>query len=391
MALGNSAFLALGFRPFFSVAAIFSILATCGWLGSYLLGWSAPHGGPTVLTWHAHEMVYGYALAVIAGFLLTAIRNWTGVRTLNGIPLLLLLLCWLAARLLPLAGDTLTLLWTAGADCLFDTLLLVAVAYPVFKVRQFRQIGILSKVALLLAGNLLFYAGVLGLFPPGVRAGLYSGVYLVVALILVMSRRVLPFFIENGLAPGSTVKNRAWLDISSLFLFLVFWIADVLWPDTAPVALLAGILCLLHGMRLAGWYVPGLWRVPLLWVLFLAYGALIAGFALKVVVFLFDLPPYPALHAFTYGGIGLFTLGMMTRVTLAHTGRSVREPPDLVTPMFALLAAGALIRVFLPLLDPAHYLLWISLALLFWVVPFGMFLAVFPPMLFQPRVDGQPG
>jgi len=386
----GGAFLALGFRPFYAVAAVFSVVAAGIWMGSYLLGWAWPRG-EAALTWHAHEMIYGYAMAVIAGFLLTAVRNWTGVATLNGIPLLLLLLCWLAARLLVLAGDALPLLWTAVADCLFGVLLLVAVSYPVARVRQYRQIGILSKLLLLLLANLLFYAGMLGLFPAGVRAGLYSGVYLVVALILVMARRVLPFFIQNGVAPRAQVKNRTWLDIASLVLFLALWIVDVLWPDTAPVAALAAILCLMHALRLAGWHHPALWRVPLLWVLFLAYAALVTGFALKAAVFLFGLSPFPALHAFTYGGIGLFTLGMMTRVSLAHTGRSIHELPAVVTPMFTLLAAGAVVRVLLPLLDPAHYQMWITVALVLWIVPFVLYLVVFLPMLLRPRVDGMPG
>jgi uncharacterized protein involved in response to NO len=386
----NSAVLALGFRPFFSAAALFSILATAGWVGAWLLGREWPGGSMAAMTWHAHEMIFGYAMAVVAGFLLTATRNWTGVQTLRGVPLLLLVCCWLVARVLLVLGDSVPLLWAAGADCLFNTLLLAAVACPVIRVRQYRQIGILSKVALLLLANLLFYAGVLDLFPQGTRAGLYTGVYMLMALILVMARRVLPFFIEKSLG-GPAVQNRAWLDVTSLVLFLVFWIVDVWRPDSAPVAALAILLCLLHGVRLAGWYRPGLMRVPMLWVLFLAYAALVLGFALKAAVLLFGLSPMLALHAFTYGGIGLFTLGMMVRVTLGHTGRNIQEPPATVAVMFALLAIGALVRVLLPLLDPARHTLWIALAECFWILPFGMFLASFLPMLLQPRVDGLPG
>jgi uncharacterized protein involved in response to NO len=386
----NSAVLGLGFRPFFAVAALFSILATAGWVGAWLLGLEWPGGNMAAMTWHAHEMIFGYAMAVVAGFLLTATRNWTGVQTLRGIPLLLLVCCWLSARVLLALGDTVPLTWAAGVDCLFNTLLLAAVACPVIRVRQYRQIGILSKVALLLVANLLFYAGVLGLFPPGTRAGLYTGVYMIMALVLVMARRVLPFFIEKGLGVPA-LQNHAWLDVASLLLFLVFWIVDVWRPDSAPVAALAILLFLLHGMRLAGWYRPGLMRVPMLWVLFLAYLALVLGFALKAAVLLFGLSPMLALHAFTYGGIGLFTLGMMVRVTLGHTGRNILEPPATVTVMFVLLASGALVRVLLPLLDPVHHTFWIALAECFWILPFGLFLVSFLPMLLQPRIDGLPG
>jgi uncharacterized protein involved in response to NO len=388
--LKNSAVLGLGFRPFFAVAALFSIMATAVWVGAWLLGREWPGGSMATMTWHAHEMVFGYAMAVVSGFLLTATRNWTGVSTLQGVPLLLLVCCWLAARILLACGDSVPLLWAAIADCLFDALLLAAVACPVIRVRQYRQAGILAMVALLLAANLLFYAGVLGLFPPGMRAGLYTGVYMLMALILVMARRVLPFFIEKGLGVPA-LKNPAWLDVASLVLFLVFWIVDVWRPDSAPVAVLAALLCLLHGVRLAGWYRPGLMRVPMLWVLFLAYLALVLGFALKAAVFLSGLSPLLALHAFTTGGIGLFTLGMMVRVTLGHTGRNIQEAPATVPVMFALLACSALVRVLLPLLDPVHHTVWIALAGCCWVLSFGLFLASFLPMLLQPRVDGLPG
>jgi len=386
----NTAVLNLGFRPFFALAAVFSILATAGWLGAWLLGLEWPGGGMAAMTWHAHEMIFGYAMAVVAGFLLTAARNWTGVQTLRGVPLLLLASYWLAARVLLALGEAVPLLWAAIADCLFNSLLLAAVACPVIRVRQYRQVGILSKVALLLVANLLFYAGMLGLFPQGTRAGLYTGIYMIVALILVMARRVLPFFIEKSLAVPA-LKNPGWLDVSSLVLFLVFWLVDIWRPDSAMVAALAGLLCLLHGARLAGWYRPGLMRVPLLWVLFLAYAALVLGFALKAGVYLFGLSPMPALHAFSYGGIGLFTLGMMVRVTLGHTGRNIQEPPAVVPFMFVLLAVGTLVRVVLPLLDPVHQPVWIAVAGCLWILPFGLFLASFLPMLLQPRADGLPG
>jgi uncharacterized protein involved in response to NO len=239
--------------------------------------------------------------------------------------------------------------------------------------------------------NLLFYAGVLEIYPWGVQAGLYSGVYLILALIFVMSRRVLPFFIERGVGQPVTLTNRAWLDGASLFLFLAFWIADIIEPDSLLVACLAGALCVLHAIRLAGWYAAGIWEKPLLWVLYLAYVAVAIGFALKVAVYLFGISPFLPLHAFTYGGVGLFTLGMMARVTLGHTGRNILEPPAAVAWMFGLLAIGSVIRVALPLFDAAHYVLWIGVSQVLWLLAFSLFLWVFLPMLFQPRTDGQFG
>ena len=383
------AILNLGFRPFFCGAAIFSFVSMLAWTGLYVFNWHWQPALPGV-TWHAHEMIFGYAMAVIAGFLLTAVRNWTGVQTLHGLPLLLLFLLWFMARLL-LAGDSRWLAWAALLDGLFNLLLVIALAWPVFKVRQFKQIGILSKVLLLMLANLLFYAGALEIYPWGMQAGLYSGVYLVMALIFVMSRRVLPFFIERGLVGSVTLSNRGWLDAASLLLFIVFWLADIIDPDSLLVAALAAGLCVLHALRLAGWYAAGIWGQPLLWVLFLAYAAVIAGFALKVAVYLFGISPFLPLHAFTYGGIGLFTLGMMARVTLGHTGRNIPEPPAGVAWMFALLVIGSIIRVVFPLFDAARYTLWMGLSQLLWMLAFFLFMVIFLRMLYQPRADGQPG
>ena len=370
---------------------LFSLLSTLVWLAIYVSGWSWQPGGLPAVSWHAHEMIFGYAMAVVAGFLLTAVNNWTGVQTLQGVPLLLLFLLWVTARCLLLFGSAGMLVWAAMADLLFNLLLLVALACPVFRVRQFKQVGILSKVLLLMLANLLFYTGLLGSYPEGVQAGLYSGVYLLMALIFVMSRRVVPFFVERGPGEAVAVTNRAWLDTASLMLFIAFWLADILQPDSLAVASLAACLSVLHGMRLAGWYAAGIWKQPLLWVLFLAYFALVAGFALKAAVAVSGISPLLSLHAFTYGGIGLFTLGMMARVTLGHTGRDVLEPPPAVAWVFGLVAVGSIVRVMLPLLDAQHYVAWIGLSQMLWVLAFLLFLWVFLPMLLQPRVDGRPG
>ncbi len=383
------AILNLGFRPFFAGAAMFSVLSMLIWMGMYILGWYWQPSLPAV-TWHAHEMVFGYGMAVIAGFLLTAVGNWTGEQTLHGIPLLLLFLLWLTARILLLAGETGVLAWAALADGLFNLSLVAALAWPILKVRQFKQFGILSKILLLMLANLLFYAGVLEIYPWGIQAGLYSGVYLIMALIFVLSRRVLPFFIERAAGPV-TLTNRAWLDAASLFLFIGFWLADIIEPDSLLVAWLAGVLCVLHTIRLVGWYAVGIWSQPLLWVLYLAYAAIVFGFALKAAVYVFGISPFLPLHAFTYGGIGLFTLGMMARVTLGHTGRNVLEPPAAVAWMFSALVAGTVMRVIIPLLDPGHYILWMGLSQLLWVLAFSMFLGMFLHMLYRPRADGQSG
>lgn len=391
LAASRRPILNLGFRPFFAGAAVFSVASMLAWAGMYLFGWLSQVTALPPTLWHAHEMIYGYGMAVIAGFLLTAVRNWTGVQTIAGIPLLLLFLLWLAGRLLLASGNSHLLQAAALTDALFGMGLVIAILVPIVRVKQWKQLGIVSKVVLLVASNMVFYAGALDLLEDGSRMGLYSGIYLVIALIFVMGRRVIPFFIEQGVGYPVQVRNRSWLDIASLVLFLGFWIADVLQPDTPLVAMLCAALLVLHTLRLLDWYTPGIWRRPLLWVLYLGYGWLSAGFALKAAVPVLGISPLPALHAFAYGGIGMITLGMMSRVTLGHTGRNVSEPPPVLWPMFAVLFAGAVCRVALPLFDPDRYLIWIAISQGLWIAAFSIFLAVCLPMLARPRADGQPG
>jgi len=385
------AWLRLGFRPFFLAAMAFGAIAMLAWLvvfGDYS---ELPLAGLTDMAWHGHEMIYGYSMAVIAGFLLTAVRNWTGVATLRGMPLLLLFLSWLAARLILTLGDAAWLYYAAAFDLLFNTGFLVAIAIPVLRTRGWAQTPILLKAALMAGSNLLFYLGAGGVMASGITIGLFSGLYLILALILMLSRRVLPFFIERGVGYPVQLTNRKWLDISSVVLFVVFWLADIFRPDSLPVSLLAIALLGLHAMRWVGWHTPGIWKKPLLWSLYLAYGSIIVGFALKAAVYFLNLSPYLALHAFSVGGIGLMTAGMMARVALGHTGRDIMHPPSVVTPVFLLLVAAALVRVALPMIDVGHYRLWVVVSQSLWIVAFSVLALRYLPILIQSRIDGQDG
>lgn len=388
---GSIAFLHLGFRPFFLVAGLSAILAITLWAAVRSFGLDLGPLPVAATQWHGHEMVFGYSLAVVAGFLLTAVYNWTGIRTASGAVLFSMALLWLLARIGWVMPAWIPMSITAGADLLFMTFLSIALLRPVFKVRQWKQLGIIAKVVLLMVANGLFYAGVFGLLEDGVRMGLYLGLYLVIALIMTMGRRVIPFFIEKGVGCPFQPKNWRWLDIASLLLFLLFTVVEVFYALPRVSALLAAALFLLHGLRLWGWYTPAIWTKPLLWVLFLGYGWLVIGFALWVLVWLLALSPFIALHAFAVGGVGLITLGMMARVALGHTGRNVFDPPAGLTPIFGLLLMAALLRVFGPLWLPLHYEVWLWLSQGFWVAGFAAFLWLYAPMLLRPRTDGRWG
>jgi uncharacterized protein involved in response to NO len=383
--------LRLGFRPFFLGAGVFAVISIFVWMLVYVYDIEHSFAGMSATTWHAHEMIFGFAIAVITGFLLAAIKNWTGQQTLRGTGLAVLFSLWILARLIPLTGltDSITLL--AVIDLLFMLFLVVATAIPVLKAKQYKQIGIVSKLVLLMLSNTLFYLGVAGIVEEGIRWGLYSGLYMVIALLFVMARRVVPFFIEKGIDGQADIKNRLWVDISSLILLAVLWILDVFTSFETAVMITASLLFILHVIRMTGWYTKLIWHKPLLWVLYIAYGSLVLGFALKAAEIGFDLPPFLSIHAYTYGGIGVMTIGMMSRVILGHTGRNVFEPPPILFWCFALLACGAVVRVVFPLFSMDLYTYWIGISQLLWIVSFLIFLIVYTPMLIAPRVDGRDG
>ncbi len=341
--------------------------------------------------WHAHEMIFGYGMAVAAGFLLTAVRNWTHLDTLRGYPLAALATLWLAARVVGwmIPGQVLPMLLL---DLMFDVWLIVAIFSPILRAKQHNQIGIASKLVLLMLANLCFYLGVSGVLEQGTVWGLYSGLYVLLALIYSMARRVLPMFIERGVGYPVKLKNWVWIDLSSIYVFVLFLIADVFWRNVPVTAALAGFLFAAHAMRLAGWHTKGIWKKPLLWVLYVGYGGATFGFLLKALAPFTSLSPSLALHAFALGGIGIITAGMMARIALGHTGRDIQQHSRLLAPAFGSLFAAYAARVLLPMIvPPAHYLLWLGIAQAAWLIAFALFVWVHAPILVKPRVDGMPG
>lgn len=382
----------LGFRPFFLAGSIYAVVVVALWFWVFHIDATLiRQPGLTSTIWHGHEMIYGYALAVIAGFLLTAVRNWTSVQTLHGPGLLAMAALWLLARFMPFIGTSWSLPMMALFDLLFMLWLCADILRAVIKSRQWAQLGVLAKVLFLLLGNVFYYLGVSGQLEHGVQWGLYTGLYIILSLVLLMGRRVIPFFIEKGVGYPVEPKNRHWVDMSSLVLMLALWIADVFILVPWLTAIIAAALTLLHVLRLSGWYTPGIWKKPLLWVLFLAYGWIIAGFAMRTMSAMGMINPLIAVHAFAYGGIALITLGMMARVSLGHTGRSVAEPPAILAPIFLLLLSGSIARVVMPLLLPQWYEQWIGAAQILWIIPFAMFSWIYAPMLIKPRIDGRYG
>lgn len=356
------------------------------WMGVYVGVVSIVLGPISPAQWHAHQMIYGYCMAVIAGFLLTAVENWTGAKTLQGRLLAALAVLWVFARAAFFFGPAGFLL-AAFADVLFMVALSIAVARPIILTRQWRQLGILSKLILLLAGNVAFYTGLFGLDSATVNLSLFGGLYLVIGLILAIIGRVLPGYIRNALSEPEPPRNPAMLAGLSLALFLAFFVNQLFIGDQSILFITSVSLAVVTTARLWLWHRPGIWRRPLLWSMFVSLAFIDMGFLLyaasvgdsRLVLF--------ATHALAAGGVGLITLSMMARVTLGHTGRSIQRTSPLLVISFALLIGAASVRVFGPLLRMEHYQVWIVLAQGGWVLAFALFLLIHVRMLLGPAVS----
>jgi len=390
----------LGFRPFFTGAGILAFISIACWLNIYasmngLIATDAvlaffKFNTISPFQWHAHEMIYGYSIAVIAGFLLTAVKNWTGIQTIDGYPLALLFSLWVLARILWLAGDS-YLFIAAFFDMLFIIGLIFSVASPIIATKQWRQMAILSKLFLLAFGNLAFYLDVFSYFENGIHIALYGGLYLVIGLILTIGRRIIPLFVQNGVPYDVILFNSKWLDIGSLIALLGFFITEVFLSSPNISIAFASLMFIITSVRIVGWYTSGIWSNPLLWCFYIALFFIDAGFLLYILAHWFDISPFLSVHAFAFGTIGVITMGMMSRVSTGHTGRSLKDLPKSVLLALILISMGAIVRVFLPLIAPSFYPSWVLLSGILWLVSFSLFIVTFLPYWTQARIDKKYG
>lgn len=391
----------LSFRLFFSAAAVFAIVMMVLWSFVFTGHTDIDAQVLNPLYWHGHEMIYGYALAVVAGFLLTAVKTWTGVMMPHGYSLLAIFACWLLARLgwlafgfgITIAGSSAWLLYAAG---LFDLLFVGSMAFVIFRavlqVKQYKQMGILAKLALLTLGNGLCYWGIISADMAITRVGIYLGFYLIIGLVLTIGRRVVPFFIERGLSGDGTgtitLRNSKVQDIAGLAFFFAFFLVDLFYPNKYLLTITALGVAVVNIIRLLGWYNHGIWQKPLLWSLYIAFLGMCLSFLLYALQPWLGYAHSIALHGLAIAGVGMMTVAMMTRVSLGHTGRSIHQPPKTVNAMYILMVLVFISRVLLPLIDMSHYLLWIMVAQGAWIACFVLFCVSYLPMLARPRPDG---
>lgn len=385
--------LRLGFRPFFLSGALFSVIAILLWLLMYkgVVSFSPLGGG---YWWHIHEMIFGFGCAIIAGFLLTAVQNWTGVRGAQGTSLLVLFLIWLAGRIAVLFPELLG----AELTTIIDLSFLPAVAYvlgkPIIAIKQYRNLFFVPLLLLFTIANSEMH---LAIYYPAtftITYAAYTGVMLVTFLMSVMAGRVVPMFTANG-TQTPKASPLPWLDkvtngclaVAMLYLLLqpVAGFSDTFF---GVLLIIAGIFQTIRWLRWKPWITLG---VPLLWsihasIKFIAYGLIVLGFSYLIV----EVPSNHIWHLLTVGGMGGLILAMISRVSLGHTGRPL-SPPKAMSFAFIFIILAALVRSLGPWVLPEKNMLFIDISGTFWLLAFGIFVVTYAPMLMSARKDGRPG
>lgn len=382
------------FRPFFLFGALYAVLALALWIAAlHGAGWTPAVADPVL--WHAHEMLFGFALGAIAGFLLTAVATWTGRAHICGAWLGALTATWVIGRLAMVAGSGWPVGLVAAADMLFPLLFAGLAAREILGGRSRRNYGI-AAIAVAFAGvNLGYHLGLIGVWPTAARVAVLLAAHLVLLLITVIAGRIVPSFTANWLrmrGESALPVVRPMLDRALLALMIAAGLADSLLVAGAPL-LLAASLCLaaaaLHAVRLAGWRGPAAKSEPLLVVLHVAYAWLPLGYLLLGLSSLgLPVPRSAALHALTMGGVATMILAVATRVALGHTGRVLAAAP-LTVAAYVILNAAVLVRIVSPFV-PGSYLVLIDVAAGGWIAAFALFLWVYWPILTRPRIDGRP-
>ena len=374
----NYPLFSLGFRTFFLLAGFAALALLIIWQA--ITQGSISHSAYFTDTyWHAHEMLLGYTVAVISGFLLTAVSNWTGKITLQGEALFGLSLLWLYGRILPFYAGSLPDGLIALVDFAFLPVLIYVVANTLIRTKNYKNLLFVGLLMLLMLGNGLIHAQMLALCQNSAAIGIQIVIATIVLMILVIAGRVFPFFTEKGLK-GILIPRNSLLDALAIGSAALLFTLQLFGISGTFLALTALITAILNGWRLASWFVFRIWFVPLLWVLYLGYGWLILGFIFTAFAEWKIILPSLALHAFTVGGIGVLTLGMMARVSLGHTGR-VMKASNVITIAFVLMNIATLFRVILPAIIVSWSSVLIYISTLAWLAAFALFIFVYAPML----------
>lgn len=372
----------LGFRPFFLFASVFSLFALIIW-GSFLAGVNVFPSTLNPLWWHGHEMVFGFVCAVVAGFLLTAVPNWTGQSGVRGLTLLGLFCVWLLPRILLFVPFGIPFPLIMVLDLLFLPLTAVLLAVSIVHVRQWRNFVFILILSVLTILNAASYYGLLTQQFEWFNNALYGAILIISIIVALLGGRVIPFFTDRA-TQWQRQSALGWLEWLS-FTSLLTLTACLFLQHELGIRLIAGLASLALLLRWNRWGWRASWQVPLLWSLHLSYLCIPIGLTLIAI----GLPLSVGMHAITVGGLGGMILAMMSRVSLGHTGRQLK-PPRPVVLGFGFILIATLLRVLAGIQTQWSIELLLG-AIITWVIAFACFCYCYAPILCQPRADGRPG
>lgn len=379
------AFLTQGFRPFFLAAGLWSATAIALWIVMFATGIALPSRFDP-LTWHIHEMLFGFVMAAVAGFLLTGIPNWTQRLPVSGKPLALLAGLWLLGRIACLVSALAPPWLATAADLSFPAVLVAVVAREIIAGRNWRNLLMVGPVSVLGAGNLLMHLEADGVAVPA-GLGWRLGLAAVIILISVVAGRIVPSFTRNWLAKRRVSRLPAvpgWIDRAALGALHAGLIGWAFLPDFSPIGLLLLLGATLNLWRLSRWRGGATAAEPLLLILHIGYFWLVLGAAMLGLTLLdADLPQSAAIHSLTAGAIGTMILAVMTRVARGHSGRDLSA--DRVTSLIYILVILAAITRVAAALAPGWTMPLLVVSACLWISAFGVFLLVYGPMLLLPR------
>lgn len=384
---------AYGFRPFFLLAGLWAVTPVLVLWWSITSGhWPIDVGTPQA--WHAHELLFGFVAAAIAGFLLTAVPNWTTTPAVSGFPLAALVLLWLSGRIAwaPVPDTNVLALQIAGLAFLPALGLMIAV--PLLRSGNVRNLPFLIFLVLLFAADCVLHSERFGWHIALPVDGVLLAVNVIMILVVIIGGRIVPAFTRNALRRlqrPSSIAPAPYLDTACIATAAAVLIIDVAAPGGTAAGTAAAAAAVLLAARLGRWQGWRTLDVPLLWVLHAGCAWLVLGLVLKAAWLLAGAPwAVNWLHALTAGAFGTMILGVTTRATLGHTGRPL-QASTLTTAAYLLVTLAAVTRVFGPLSAPAHYLAVLTAASCLWVGAYTLYLLVYAPMLLRPRADGGPG
>jgi uncharacterized protein involved in response to NO len=378
----------LAFRPFFLLASVAGSILIFLWLAV----WSGMMPGPryftTPMLWHAHEMLFAFASVVVVGFLMTASQNWTGKRGVHGWRLKTLALVWLGARIMPWFVTPPSPLYVM-LDLSFLILAVIFLAPYLLQANQRHNMGLLGVLAVLMVANALVHVEAAGLAFGMARRGQALAMGMLALLIVVIGGRIIPLFTRNA-EKSAKVRKAKPLDLAAILLTAVYALSDTVIPDSTVFGVIALLAALVNAVRWSLWDPWATRHQPMLWILSTGYLWLVLGLLIRGLGVWLPIPSSLGIHAIAVGAIGILIYGVMPRVSLGHTGRTIQAPRPLVVG-FILINAAAIIRVVVAGLAANHYVDAVIAAGVLWGLAFVIFMVLFTPVLIAPRVDGKPG